>query len=53
MQKKANFEILLCQMIIHGKKQNLFNRLTFGTLEEFLGSQILTVAKNNLEATKI
>jgi len=45
MQKKANFEILLCPMIIHGNKQNLFNKLTFGALEEILGSQILTVSK--------
>lgn len=45
MQKKANFDIIHSQMIIHGKKQNFFNMITFSILDEFLGSQILTVSK--------
>ena len=45
MHKKANFEIIHSQMIIHGKKQNFFNMITFSILDEFWGSQILTVAK--------
>jgi 2-polyprenyl-3-methyl-5-hydroxy-6-metoxy-1,4-benzoquinol methylase len=47
MQEKANFEIIHSQMIIHGKKKNFFNTITFSILEEFLGSQILTVSKKN------
>jgi hypothetical protein len=34
------------KMIIHGRKKNIANRLTFGFLEEYLGSQILIRARN-------
>lgn len=45
MQEKANFEIIHNEMIIYGKKQNFLNMITFSVLEEFLGSQVLTISK--------
>lgn len=45
MQTKAKFEIIYSQMTIYGRKKNLINLCTFKVLEEFLGSQILTVCK--------
>lgn len=45
MLSRANFSVVRHDMIIHGKKKNLFNKLTFGVFEEFLGLQILAVVK--------
>ena len=39
------FFIELDRMSVHGKKQNFFNTLTMHLFEEFLGSQIIVVAK--------
>jgi hypothetical protein len=32
-------------MIVNGKKQNLFNSITFGIFEELMGSQVMVLAK--------
>ncbi len=42
---KANFAATRHDMVIHGTRQNIANRFTFGVFEEFLGSQIIVEAK--------
>jgi 2-polyprenyl-3-methyl-5-hydroxy-6-metoxy-1,4-benzoquinol methylase len=39
-----NFKVVNSQMIINGRKQNFANRITFGCLEEFWGSQVMVSA---------
>jgi 2-polyprenyl-3-methyl-5-hydroxy-6-metoxy-1,4-benzoquinol methylase len=47
--KSRDFRIIHNEMIIDGKKQNLCNRLTFGLFEEFLGSQVMVLAKKRIQ----
>ncbi len=42
---QANFEIVKHEMWVSGRKKRLANTLTLGLFEEFLGSQIMVVAK--------
>lgn len=42
---QANFEIVKHEMWVSGKKKRLANRLTLGLFEEFIGSQIMVVAR--------
>lgn len=44
MVKQANFEIHKIIWVINGKKQNFFNKITFGAFQEFMGSQIVVLA---------
>jgi O-antigen biosynthesis protein len=44
MLNDAGFEVEQWRMFIGGRKNNLFNRITFGAFQEFLGSQIITVS---------
>jgi 2-polyprenyl-3-methyl-5-hydroxy-6-metoxy-1,4-benzoquinol methylase len=41
LMREQGFKIEYEAMVINGKKQNLFNRLTFGMFAEFLGSQVM------------
>lgn len=45
MLREKNYLIALDKMSVHGKKQNLFNKLTMNLFEEFLGSQIIIIAR--------
>ena len=45
MLQKANYNVDYQEMVIHGQKKNFLNKLTFGIFEEFLGSQVLVMAK--------
>lgn len=47
--EKAGFKICASPMTIHGTKKNTFNFLTGKIFEEFLGSQILFIAKKKLD----
>lgn len=47
MLQRANYEIDHHEMIIYGNKKNFFNRLTLGLFEEFLGSQVLVIARKS------
>lgn len=43
--EKFNFSVIYNEMLIGGKKQSFFNKITFGIFEEFLASQIMVLAK--------
>ncbi len=43
--RNAKFQVLDQQMVIHGPKQNLFNKISFSLFEEFMGSQFMVLAK--------
>ena len=45
MLRKAGFSIDYHEMVIYGKKQDAFNKMTFGIFKEFMGSQIRVLAK--------
>jgi 2-polyprenyl-3-methyl-5-hydroxy-6-metoxy-1,4-benzoquinol methylase len=45
MLRGKNYQITFDKMSVHGNKQNLFNKLTMNIFEEFLGSQIIVVAR--------
>jgi 2-polyprenyl-3-methyl-5-hydroxy-6-metoxy-1,4-benzoquinol methylase len=45
MLREGNYLITLDKMSVHGKKQNLFNTLTMKMFEEFLGSQLIVIAR--------
>jgi hypothetical protein len=36
------------EMIINGTKQNMFNRITMGIFEEYLGSQVTVIARKTI-----
>jgi len=42
--KEQNYQIKFDKISVHGKKQNLFNSMTWCIFEEFLGSQIIVIA---------
>jgi len=43
--KKAGLETETCRMLIYGRKWRTLNTLTGGLLDEFLSTQVLTVAR--------
>ena len=43
--REEKYILIISKMIIHGKKKNVLNKLTYRFFEEFLGSQILVIAK--------
>lgn len=51
MLSDADFEVENWRMLIGGRKDVLLNRLTFGVFEEFLGPQVMAVARKCNGAT--
>lgn len=51
MLSDADFEVEHWRMLIGGRKYVLLNRLTFGVFEEFLGPQVMAVARKCSTAT--
>ncbi len=47
MLQDAGFEVIQSRMLIFGRKYQLLNGLTFNLFDEFLGSQIVALAKKH------
>ena len=45
--ERRRFSIELSEFWVNGKKGRVFNLITFGVFQEFLGSQLMIVAKKN------
>jgi SAM-dependent methyltransferase len=43
--EKNNYQVIRNDIVIDGPKQSIFNKMTLGIFEEFLGSQIYVIAK--------
>lgn len=41
----ANYDCYHEEMVIHGNKKNIANKITIGLFKEFLGSQVIVMAK--------
>jgi 2-polyprenyl-3-methyl-5-hydroxy-6-metoxy-1,4-benzoquinol methylase len=44
---KAGFKVEFCRMLTYGRKKRLISSLTFGFLDEFLGTQLISLSRKS------